>query len=394
MTPRARFIPVALLLAPLAWARPAAADSFGGFGGREDGYLVGRDRICAPVRVDAGQATGAPACHKASADEVAQLSVKPPTAVGGKDASHEVEVHGRTLEIRDRAQDAVVVTWTALDPISKASALYVSRYANLIAVEYVVRRAGREVTEVIAFDLGGRHDGGDQAGDGKPGGDAVAVGGDAVPEASPEVAKAVKAARKAAKRGGAKAIKAWTQVLDLDPDHSEARYGVAVAQAKAKKTEAALAALEALAASSRADAIEYLVAARFDKAFAKLRAEARYRKAVGLDRPARTFYERLMGLGGTWEQAGTSCDAPGVALALTAERTFKLTITSKCSGDVYKDTFKGTWVDQEPNLVLHLPNKGKADEEIACTVARDGDEDEIRCAIDQDLQFAVKPVRR
>ena len=58
----------------------AQAGVFDGFGGREDAYLVGADRVCTPLAVQGGVASGVPACHKAASDEIAQLSVKPAKA--------------------------------------------------------------------------------------------------------------------------------------------------------------------------------------------------------------------------------------------------------------------------------------------------------------------------
>jgi hypothetical protein len=152
--------------------------------------------------------------------------------------------------------------------------------------------------------------------------------------------------------------------------------------------------LRTLAASRRADAVEYLVRARFDDAFAALRGDPGFRAAVRLDQPPATFYERLVGFGGVWEQAGTSCDSPGVTLTLRPERTFRLKVTSVCSGDRYEDVFKGTWTARDPALTLALPTKGRDDELIACGLERDGDEDLLRCALGDDLQFAVRPTRR
>ena len=366
----------------------ASAGVFGGFGGREDGYLVGRDTICKPLPVASGKASGAPTCAKASDDEVAQLSVKTPKAVHGRDASHSAVAKGRTIEVTANKKEAVVVTWEAVDPISRIDDVYVSKYANLIAVEYTVRRGSRNVTEVVVFDMRGA--GGADA-------DQPAVDRPATtepPAATPALTRAVKAARKAKKGSWKKALKAWQKVLALDPDHSEARFGVAVAHAKARKPDLAIEALEGLAATGRSDAIEFLILARFDKAFAKVRADERFRAAVGLDGGSDQFYERLMGQGGKWEQPETACDTPGVALALGQDRSFKLVISSTCSGDRWKDTFKGRWEADEPRLTLILPNKGKDDESFQCTVEKDGDEDAIRCALDQDLGFVVRPVRR
>jgi hypothetical protein len=187
----------------------------------------------------------------------------------------------------------------------------------------------------------------------------------------------VVAARKAR---GAKVAAAWTRVLALDPDHAEARYGIAAAHARGGRTADALAALESLATSSRPDAVEWRVAARFDAAFAALRADRRFRAAVGLDRPAATFYERIVGFGGAWEQAGPSCDTPEVHLDL--------------EGVTNNARFKGRWSIREPSLILALPNSGRGDEEVVCSVEARGDEDTVTCRLDDDLAFTVHPVRR
>jgi len=388
---------LAALALILCAAGPASAGVFGGFGGREDGYLVGRDKICTPLAVEAGQASGTPSCAKASDDEVAQLSVKAAKALHGRDASHSAAAQGRTLEVTATKKEAVVVSWQAPDPIARVDDVYVSQYGNLIAVEYTVRRGSRDVGEVVVFDVRGAGQAKTTATTtdaGKPVATERVAATQAPPPATPALKKALKAARKAARGAPKKALKAWDKVLVLDADHSEARYGVAVAQARARKTELVLAALEALAGSARTDAVEYLILARFDKAFAKIRADARFRAAVGLDGGSDVFYERLMGQGGAWEQAETACDTPGVALKLGQDRSFKLTITSTCSGDRWKDTFKGRWEAQEPGLRLILPNKGRDDEAFECSVEKDGDEDAIRCALDADLGFVVRPVRR
>jgi hypothetical protein len=373
-----------LICALVALPSVAAADTFGGFGGNEDAYLVGRDQICTPLKVSGGKAKGVPSCAKASADQVANLSVKTAKAVRGLDASHTASATGRKLEIS--AKENVVVTWESPDPISKVNDVYVSKYETLIAVEYTVRRGGRDMTDVVVFDTGKRS--GTTA---TPQPQPTETATTPPPAESAALKKAVKAARKAK---GKAAIKAWGKVIALDAEHSEAQYGLAIAHAKAKKKDLVLAALETLAASQRTDAVEYLVQARFDKAFAALRADARFRAAVGLDTEKAGFYVRLMGNGGTWEQAETSCDTPGVRLGLKQDRTFKLTITSTCSGARYEDSFKGRWEAKEPQLILVLPNKGKDDESFPCQLQRDGDEDAISCVLDQDLSFVVRPVRR
>ncbi len=340
--------------------------------------------------VEAAIATGAPACHKAASDEVAQLSVKEAKAERGQKARFAAAAQGRTLTVTRPDSGTTVVTWESVDPISKIVDVYASTYGNVVAVEMMVRRGGRDQADVVAFDL---HTAGTAAATAAvtPTATAtatVAAPATAKPPDSPALTKALAAARKTK---GKAALAAWAKVLAVDADNSEARFGTAVAHAAQKHTAEAQAALDALAASKRADAIEMLVAARFDPAFAAMRADAAFRKAVGLDRPAASFYEHVMGLGGHWEQAGTSCDTPEVALELKRDRAFTLRVKSACEGDRYDDRFAGTWSPEDPNLVLSLT--GAADR-IPCVVEPKAGEDAIHCSISAELEFSVLPVRR
>jgi hypothetical protein len=214
------------------------------------------------------------------------------------------------------------------------------------------------------------------------------------PVEDPKVTKAVAAARKAAKP---KALAAWKAVLAIDPAHSEATYGVAVAQAAAKQTADALATLGLLAASQRADAIEFLIEARFEPAFAGLRADPQFRAKVGLDKKGGTPYERLMGFGGQWEQTGTSCDTPEVRFTATRDRVVRIRVKSRCGGQVYDLPFKGAWRSDGDRVVLTFATRGKqvtAADEAACRFEAKGDEDSLHCDLGNDIEFVVLPTRR
>ncbi|MCE9579702.1 MAG: hypothetical protein K8W52_41675, partial [Deltaproteobacteria bacterium] len=50
----------------IAMASSAYGGAFGGFGGRENAFVVGVDKVCTPLPVSGGAATGAPRCHKAA----------------------------------------------------------------------------------------------------------------------------------------------------------------------------------------------------------------------------------------------------------------------------------------------------------------------------------------
>jgi hypothetical protein len=378
-------------------AGSAHADTFGGFSAVDRPYLVNQDRVCTPLPVANGAATGLPACTKAAADTLAKLDVKAPVVQGGATATFSAAASGRTLTVK-RASGDVAVAWDAPDPIGKVVEVYTGHDEDRVAVAYTTRRAGREFTEVVAFDLLER---------GKPiigriVPDGIGTtGGSGVqppiiaPPADPAVTKAVAEARKAS---AAKAAAAWQAVLALDADQSEAHYALAQLAGKAKKPDEALGQLAVLAASKRPDAIEFLVDARFDNAFAQLRANAVFRLATGLDRKAGTGYERFMGFGGQWEQTGTQCDKAEVHLVALRDRTFKLRVKTACEGKVFNLPFHGTWRVASTGIILTLPPpSGKAateEDEAPCTFEAAGDEDSLHCVVGKDLDFIVLPTRR
>ena len=371
----------------------AFADSFGGFSSIDVPYLVNQDRLCTPLDVANGQATGAPKCEKAAADDIAKATIKPGVIQSGPKATFSASASGSTLTITK--DGSPVVVWKTPDPIGKVIDTFASTYEDRVAVTYTTRALGKETTSVVAFTLvktTGRDSNATQPS--KAPGATIAPPA-VTPKDDPAVTKAVDAARKADKK---KALAAWQAVQALDADHSEARYRIAVLDANAKKTADAVALLGELAKSSRGDAIEWLVEARFDPAFAAVRSDAKYRAAVGLDRPAATAYERVMGFGGQWEQTGTSCDTPEIRLVLKRERTVKLNVKSSCNGQVYDIPFKGTWrLDDADHITLIMPTKGQAatvKDEAPCTLKKHGEEDQLHCVVGKDLEFDVLPTRR
>ena len=376
-----------------ALAGPAGADTFGGFSGVDRPYLVNQDKVCAPLPVVAGAAKGAPSCQKAGADVVAKLSIKDPIVQRGDKASFAATAAGRTLtvtgSISARAGDKLV-TWEAIDPIGKVVEVYASQYDDRVAVAYTTRRMGKEVTDIVAFDLG-------KPSVARPQPDPTAVTPPpttTAPTVDPAVEKAAAAARKVSK---GKALAAWRKVLDLDAGNPEAHYRIAAAQLASKASADALATIAKLAGSARPDAIEWLVEARFDPAFAALRSDPQFRNAVGLDRKAATTYERLMGFGGQWEQTGTSCDQAEVRFAATRDRVVRIRVITRCQGSTMNLPFKGTWRLDGDRVVLTLPTKGKQvtdADEAACVFEPAGDEDALRCSLGRDLGFVVLPARR
>jgi hypothetical protein len=376
----------ALLLIPTI----AGADSFGGFSGVDRHYVVNQEKVCKPLEVKDAAATGTPVCETATADIIARLSFKDPIIQSGRDAKFAATASGATLTVTKKAAGTTLVTWKAVDKI-KVVDVFKDQYDTRIAVTYTTRRAGKEVTDVIAFDLG------PGAATTKPVDTPPATNPTTnptpTPPADPKLTKALETARKAK---GAKAITAWKTVLAIDANNSEALFKIAQAQGAGKQHADAISTLDTLAASQKPDAIEWLIEARFDNAFAALRADPKFRTAVGLDKKGGSLYERLMGFGGQWEQTGTPCDKPEIRFTTLRDRTFKLRVKTTCSGQVYDTPFKGTWRIDGTHIVLGLPNKGKvtAADEAGCEFEAQGDEDALRCQIGRDIEFTVLPTRR
>ena len=415
-----RRIAIALPLAAFALARaPARADTFSGFSGVDRPYLINQDRVCQPLAVAGNAASGIPRCEKVTADVIARLSIKPPLIQSGAKASFTAQATGRTITVSRKAGDALL-TWDAPDPVVRIVELYASQYEDRVAVAYAVRRAGKEVTDVVAFDLGqnqtavtarpGAATPPAGAGSGAPGPtsvtariiqpgqtpppDTAQVPVAAEPPPDPKLIKAVADARAAPR---ARALAAWTAVLALDAGHAEALFRIAAAELAAHRTAQAFAALQALAASPHADAVEWRVEARFDPAFAALRADPKFRAAVGLDQKPATVYERLMGFGGQWEQTGTSCDTPEVRFIATRDRKVRIRVKTSCEGRVYNTPFQGTWRIDGQRIVLVLPTAGRAAsaaDEAGCGFETAGDEDALRCSLGHDTEFLVLPTRR
>lgn len=377
----------AAVLGLLAIGGLAHADTFSGFSGVDRPYLVNQDRVCAPLVVANGRATGGPKCDKATADVVARLSIKQAAPQGGATAAFTAQAQGRTITV-SRKTGAAVVAWDAPDPVTKIVDVYASQYEDRVAVAYNVRRAGREVTDVVAFDLGQVK--------------AAIVDPTATPTATPppdatavpddpKVATALTAAR-----AKPKAAAGWQAVLALDPSQPEALFESAVIAASAKRAPEAIARLTKLGEAQRPDAIEWIVEARFSPAFAALRADPTFRAAVRLDHKGGSTYERLMGFGGRWEQSGTSCDRPEVRLTATRDRKINIRVKTSCEGQVFDSTFRGTWRLEADRVVIQLPNQGKVTsaDEAGCKFESQGDEDALRCSLGRDIDFLVLPTRR
>jgi hypothetical protein len=380
---------IALVLTLLA--TPAAADTFGGFSGVDRPYLVNQDRVCVPLKISNGTASGAPACTKAEADTLARLSIKDGVTQRGLKATFAATASGRTITVTNKKNgDAVVVAWESTDPIGKVIEVYTNQYEDRIAVAYTVRRLGKEVTDIVGFDLQSSGVVKDPSKD--PTKDPTPT---VKPPEDPAITKAVTEARKAPK--GPKSLTAWKAVQAVDADNAEARFNIAAAHLLAKQNADALTVLTELGASKRDDAVEWLIEARFDPQFAAVRADPKFRSAVGLDRKPATPYEKLMGFGGQWEQTGTSCDKPEVRMKVLRDRTFTLRVKTVCEGQIFDTPFKGTWAVNGGGIELTVPTKGvasSAKDKAPCVFEKAGDEDALRCQIGRDIEFSVLPARR
>jgi hypothetical protein len=366
-------------LALLLLAGPAAADTFGGFSGVDRPYLVSPDKVCAPLTVTDGTATGTPKCEKQPTEAIAHLDIKQPTPASNFKAT----ASGTKLTVTNKAGEPVV-TWTAPDPIGKVTDVSASKYEDRVAVTYTTRRLGKEVTDVVAFELVKTTGRSEPTAQQQP---PPTQTQPEAPPADPKVTRAVESARKI------KSKSAWQAVLAIDPDNSEAQYRLAQLAGKAATPQ-----IEKLARSKRPDAIEWLIEARFDPAFASLRAVPAFRAAVGYDRAPVSVYEHVMGFGGQWEQTGTSCDKAEVHLTLAQDRSFKLRVKTTCEGQSFNMPFKGTWRVADKGIVLVLPPaKGKQasdKDEAPCGLDKAGDEDALHCDLGHDLDFVVLPTRR
>ncbi|MCX5744359.1 MAG: hypothetical protein NT062_17860 [Proteobacteria bacterium] len=384
---RVGLIGLGVLLVPLA----AHADKLGGFSGVDRPYLVNQDRVCKPLTVTEGAARGTPKCETLGADVVAKLSMKDPILQEGAKATFAAKASGRTITVARNG--TTIVAWDAFDPISKVVGVYTTKYEDRVGIEYLTRRAGKDVTDVVVFDLG---QGGTAIDPSKTPGTTPPTTPTTTPPVvvDPKVTKAVADARKATK---GKILAAWQAVLAIDATHSEAMYRIAQQHMSAKKSADAIAMLQRLAASTAPDAIEWAIEARFDAAFAPVRADPAFRTATGLDRKATTPYERIMALGGKWEQTGTSCDKAEVRLDTLRDRSFKLRVKTACQGQSFDHTWKGSWELDGAGIKLVVPTRGQAvtdKDAMSCRFEPKGDEDQLHCFIGRDLDFVVLPTRR
>jgi hypothetical protein len=428
----------------------AAAGPFGGFSADQTRYLNGRDQVCTPVRVSApgsgpgpaaSQAT--PACEAADERRIAALAFRRGAMQQGTRAEYEASARGTEITVRDRRSGQALVVWSTVDPVERVTGVYAGQSSDqagkppapgtaplaLVAVEYEVRFGGRTRVETVAFALAPAAATPDvmvapspvagpassptsnpSGGPAGPASEPAPAPGAGAPETpapapgDPRVAERLAKARKLDARSPKAAEAAYRQVLELDAEHPEARYGLARSLARQRKYPAAVETLAALARSQRPEVAEWLVEARFERAFASLRSDAAFRAATGLDRGGdarpRSLYERLLGFSDTWEQAEVKCEQAEVRLALERRpRKFKLVITTRCGGSPMSTRLQGTFRLGEPatagdRVDLVLPNSEGPEETVACRMQICSSEDCLQCVVDEDLSFTLRPVRR
>lgn len=404
---------------------PAAAGSFGGFSEDQTRYLSGRDQVCVPIAVaDPGPSAAAqasravPACEPADDRRVASARFRRGVPQQGPRADYEASARGTDITLRERRSGRTLVIWSSVDPIDRITGVHASESrapggpgapVALVAVEYEVRFGGRTRIETVAFAISAAAPAavtpavpvppapGPSAG--TPPAPGPPAGTPPAPD-DPRVGERLGKARRLDARNQAKpAEAAYRQVLEIDPDHAEARYGLARSLARQRKQPAAIEALVALARSSRPDAAEWLVEARFDRAFQGLRGDPAFRAATGLDPdPARqrSLYERLLGFSDTWEQAEVKCEQAEVRLSLERRaRKFRLAITTRCGGYPTTTRLQGRFrLGQGDRVDLVLPNAEGPEDAVACRMQLCSSEDCLQCVVDEDLTFTVLPVRR
>jgi hypothetical protein len=374
-------------------AATAEAGAFGGFSRDGKSYLDGPDRICQPV------ARGAPTCRKAGKDEVTKLGFRMGTPQRGSSATVLAEAGGTAIKVKDARSRAVLVEWSALDPVARIIAVHLADGGRLVAVEYETRTSGRTASQTIVLALPGK-----AASDAAPKPQKGTA--PAPPPAAPLSPQDAKAVAAAVKNGAAQLKKkkwkqaeaAYRKALAAAGDHAAARFGLAAALAQDKRKADAIAELVLLSRSPLADAPEWLVEARTSGHFAGLREDPDFRRAVGIDRdpdrPA-SAYERLVGQGGSWEQTGTACQTPTISLKLDRKtRKFVLLIRVKCQGEDETTRLGGTWAATgQSDVALTFPNAGGPDEKLACKLAEAGAEDALRCTL-EDIAMDLRVVRR
>ena len=378
----------------------AFAESFDGFTKVGD-YVVSGKKVCKPVRASAG----IPSCTKLTAKTLAALTVKKPSAQMRRTARFEVSARGDSLAVHIAGDSKAQLTWSSGSPIGRVLATFVSKDGTVVVAEYETRFGGRTAQMVVGFAV-------------SPGTSRQAPTSPTTKTTTPTtktIGPKLSAAdqkrfdrllvvgwKQLSKKRYKKAIGAADKALAVWDQSAEALSILAAAKARLKDSVGALTALERLATSTDSLAPEYRVDARTADAFEVLRADKRYRLAVGITRdPKRpaSAYERVMGLGGRWEQRLISCEQAEVKLRLRRVRKrFTLAIKSKCGGPADVIDLSGRFATRGTDqLELIFPNHEAGDENLMCKIERCKDspgEDCLQCNLGEDLDFLLHVTRR
>jgi hypothetical protein len=372
----------ALLAAPAA----AEAGPFGGFSADGSRWLRGKDQVCEPLAAIGGELR----CETAGARDVAARTFRTGRKQGA--GGFRATSSGATLSVFAPGQERAVAVWSADGVISRVVAVYASDDGALVAVEYEARALSRAVTDAVAFRVR----------EAAPAAPAPAPGAVVEPEADPGAEHRAAGDKALRKKKYAAAAAHYRTAFDANPRDAAAAYGRALALARAKQLEEALLALRAVAGVDDDRGIPHLVAARTEKAFARLRDRDEFKRIVGLVRPAGAepwAHDRLVAGTARWERPFVACEEAGVVLRLDGKRsTFTLKIIAECKGTTDTLHLDGTWsASGTDTLGLRFPNPEVGVEAATCSLAVCGDgsgEDCLSCDVGEDLAFVLRPVRR
>lgn len=363
--------------------RVAQAGDLVGFS--PDGRLVFTETTCAPLPQAA--TFGEMACQPGSARVEGPLIRQASGSTGwtaSTDAGH--------IVIRKAGQG--VIRYRPRGEIAGVGAMYANDRQTLVAVEFTTTALGASQKHVIGFRVAPATPLTPSVGTGTgPGQPSKSTASSPDATAGPTAA----ALQKATRGNARKRIAAWAALVASYPACAECIYEWA-SELAATKSTSAVPTLARLASLATPAAEEWLIAARFDARWKRLLPVPEFRNVTRLGQPATTVYARVMGLGGRWIFQGTPCESPTVELTLTQRRTFRLVVTSRCGGAPSVTTFQGTWREEEHGLGLVLPQAVAADggpsDKVPCAVRPVGDEPELACVLDADLEVRLLPVRR
>lgn len=384
-------VPVILLSLPAV----AAAGVFGGFA-EGDQYRKGSDTLCtASAKQDA-----TPVCEASSVAALAKLSFQMGTKQQGQRSVVTVQKKGSKLAVAAADDGAALAAWDAGQVIGGLGDVFLSPDKRWVAIEYKTRFAGRVVEDVVLLPIA------------LPKAAVVPAKSNSVAPVAvkkkSEPAEFRDALKKAARfarsrRSYDKAESALQRALAIVPEHPEALFQLAILQNKRKSVPGTIKALAALAASKHEEMPRWRVEARVDVRFKALRGNEAFRSAVGITRAAGdapSLYERLVALGGRWEQEAIPCEQPQVNLTLRRDKKqrFDLVIRSKCQGMAETTRLDGTWASSGTHGIgLSFPNMESDDDQLTCRVelcTDDSGEDCVRCQPDPESEFLLRTVRR